>query len=189
MPPIDAHVHDDDTLVARALGGDREAFGELVRRHQRAALRVAAVVSGSTEEARDIVQDAFVAAHRALGSYRGEGTVRAWLLRIVANHARNEVRGRVRRLRRDDRYAALGLRSEIGLDDRVVRTAEHDAVAAALAALGTDDRAVLGCRYVAGLSEIETAEVLGLPVGTVKSRTARALARLRDRLDVEGVTS
>lgn len=66
MPPSDLHVLDDDALVARARTGDGEAFGELVRRHQRAALRVAAVVSGSTEEASDIVQEAFVAAHRSL---------------------------------------------------------------------------------------------------------------------------
>jgi RNA polymerase sigma factor (sigma-70 family) len=186
MPPIDAHVHDDHSLVARARGGDIDAFGELVRRHQRAALRVAAVVSGSTEEASDIVQDAFVAAHGALGDYRGDGAVRSWLLRIVANHARNAVRGRVRRIRRDDRYASLALRDAAGPDDIVVRTHEHDAVAAALAGLGADDRAVLGCRFVAGLSEFETATVLGLPVGTVKSRTSRALARLRSRLDLEG---
>jgi RNA polymerase sigma-70 factor (ECF subfamily) len=76
-----------------------------------------------------------------------------------------------------------------GPDDAVVRTDEHDAVAAALTRLGTDDRAVLGCRYVAGLSELETAEVLGLPVGTVKSRTARALTRLRSELESGGVAS
>lgn len=189
MPPTDANVLDDDALVARARSGDGAAYGELVRRHQRAALRVATVVCGSTEEAGDIVQDAFVAAHRSLHAYRGDGSVRSWLLRIVANHAKNHLRGRVRRLRRDDRYAGLALRdvSGDGPDDAVVRTEEHDAVATALAGLGLEDRAVLGCRYVAGLSELETAEVLGLPVGTVKSRTARALARLRSRLESGGV--
>jgi RNA polymerase sigma-70 factor (ECF subfamily) len=179
MPPTDLHVLDDDALVARVRAGETVAFGELVRRHQRAALRVAAVVSGSTEEARDIVQDAFVAAHRGLHTYRGTGSVRSWLLRVVANHARNQVRSRVRRLRRDDRYAALDLRVEVGPDDRVVLASEHVAVAAALAALGADDRSVLGCRFVAGLTEQETADVLGLPLGTVKSRTSRALVRLR----------
>ncbi len=187
MPPPDVHVLDDDALVGRARDGDAAAFGELVRRHQHAALRVAAVVSGSTEEARDIVQDAFVTAHRALGTYRGTGTVRSWLLRVVANHARNEVRGRMRRLRRDDRYAGLALRAGSAPgelpDDVVVQTDEHRTVAAALAALRVDDRAVLGCRFVAGLSEHETADVLGVPVGTVKSRTSRALARLRSGVE------
>jgi RNA polymerase sigma factor (sigma-70 family) len=186
MPPTDLHVLDDDALVARARVGDTSAFGELVRRHQLAALRVAAVVSGSTEEARDIVQDAFVAAHRGLHTYRGTGSVRSWMLRVVANHARNAVRARVRRLRRDDRYAGLEMRTEVGPDDAVVRSVEHAALATALGRLGTDDRSVLGCRFVAGLSEHETAEVLGVPVGTVKSRTSRALARLRTGLDREG---
>jgi RNA polymerase sigma factor (sigma-70 family) len=178
---------DDDALVARARADEPIAFGELVRRHQRAALRVAAVVSGSTEEAPDIVQEAFVSAHRALHTYRGSGSVRSWLLRIVANHARNAVRGRVRRLHRDDHYAGLVLRATEQLPDEIVeRSAEHELLAAALASLATDDRAVLGCRFVAGLGEQETADVLGLPIGTVKSRTSRALARLRDRVaDVE----
>lgn len=187
MPTIDVHVLDDDALVARARSGDRDAYGELVRRHQRAALRVAAVVSGSTEEARDIVQDAFVTAHRALDSYRGTGSVRSWLLRVVANHARNEVRGRVRRLRRDDRYAALAVRSDVRSDHwpecATLRTDAAASVAAALGSLGRDDRSVLGCRFVADLSEQETADVLGLAVGTVKSRTSRALGRLRLLLD------
>jgi RNA polymerase sigma-70 factor (ECF subfamily) len=183
MPPSDLHVLDDDALVARARVGDAAAYGELVRRHQRAALRVAAVVGGSTEEASDIVQDAFVAAHRGLHTYRGTGSVRSWMLRVVANQARNSARARGRRRRRDDRYAGLALRTDVGPDDAVVLIAEHELVASALARLSTDDRAVLGCRFVAGLSEQETADVLGVPLGTVKSRTSRALARLRAGLD------
>ena len=185
MSTLDVHVLDDDTLLARALTGDVAAFGELVRRHQTAALRVAAVVSGSTEEAKDIVQEAFVSAHRSLATYRGTGSVRSWLLRVVANHARNHVRGRVRRLWRDTRHAALELRFDVGPDEQVERHAEHEAVARALASLRLDDREVLGCRFVAGLSESESAEVLGLPTGTVKSRTSRALVRLRAALGVD----
>ena len=185
MSTLDVQVLDDDTLLARAVAGDVAAFGELVRRHQTAALRVAAVVSGSTEEAKDIVQEAFVAAHRSLATYRGTGSVRSWLLRVVANRARNQARGRVRRLWRDTRHAALELRAEVGPDEQVERRAEHEAVARALAALRLDDREVLGCRFVIGMSESETAEVLGLAMGTVKSRTSRALVRLRAALDVD----
>src|SRR5262245_61119034 len=81
-------VRDEDVdaaaLVARALAGDTEAYGVLVRRHQGAALRLAAGICGSTEEARDIVQDALVKAHGRLPTWRGEAPVRSWLLRIVA---------------------------------------------------------------------------------------------------------
>lgn len=181
-PPPDEVGLDDDVLMARARSGDRAAFGELVRRHQRAALRVAAVISGSTEEARDIVQDAMVSVHRNLATHRGDGSVRSWMLRIVANEAKNHVRSRVRRLRRDDRHAALELVTDAGVDESVIDRDERAALAAAFGRLRRQDREVLGCRFAADLSEAETAEVLGVPRGTVKSRTARALDRLRDEL-------
>ena len=184
-PPPEELGLDDDVLVARAWSGDRAAFGELVRRHQRAALRVAAVISGSTEEARDIVQDAMVKVHRSLATHRGDGTVRSWMLRIVANEAKNHVRSRVRRLRRDDRHAGLELRSERGADELIADRLDHAELAAALARLRPDDRAVLACRFVADLSEAEAATVLGVPRGTVKSRTSRALDRLRSELGAD----
>jgi RNA polymerase sigma-70 factor (ECF subfamily) len=182
MPPLDLTVFDDDELVARVRSGDRGAFGALVGRHQRAALRVAAVISGSTEEANDIVQDAMVKAYRGLGSYRGTSSVRSWMLRVVANEAKNHVRGRVRRLRRDDRVAGRELRVTTGADAAAFDRLEHEELARALGRLGANDRAVLGCRFVADLSEAETATVLGVARGTVKSRTSRALDRLRAEL-------
>lgn len=181
LPP-DGLGLDDDRLTARARAGDRAAFGELVRRHQTAALRVAAVISGSTEEAKDIVQDAMVKAHRRLAAHRGDGTVRSWMLRIVANEAKNHVRGRSRRLRRDEGHAGRELRVTDAADTDALASLERRDLADALARLRPDDRAVLGCRFVADLSERETSEVLGLALGTVKSRTSRALDRLRHEL-------
>jgi RNA polymerase sigma factor (sigma-70 family) len=172
---------DDDDLLRRARS-DPGAFGELVRRHQSAGLRVAAAVCGSTEHAPDVVQDAFVAAYRHAGAYRGESSVRSWLLRIVANHAKNELRTRGRRLRRDDRHARLTLTeaaSDAGPDEIAARHGDRRRLADALVRLPVADREVLGCRFLAGLSEAETAEVLSVAVGTVKSRTSRGLARLR----------
>lgn len=182
IPPGE-RVLGDDELVDRVRSGDRTAFGELVRRHQRAALRVAAVVSGSTEEANDIVQEAMLKVYGGASSYRGRGAVRSWMLRVVANEAKNHVRTSVRRLHRDDRHAGLQLRAADGADIDALAVAERDDLAAALGRLGTNDREVLGCRFVADLSEAETAEVLGVAVGTVKSRTSRALARLRSELE------
>lgn len=174
---------DDDSLLARARKDDRLAFGELVRRHQHSALRVAAVISGSTEEAKDIVQDAFVNVHRRLDSYRGTGSVRSWMLRVVANHAKNHVRSRIRRIRREDHHAGLLVRVEDGTEQVAVQRLENVAVAEALSRLQLKDREVLGCRFVVEMSEAETAEVLDVPVGTVKSRTSRALAKLQSELE------
>lgn len=173
----------DDELAWRARSGDRQAFGELVRRHQRAALRVAAVVSGSTEEANDIVQDAMVKVYGNLATHRGDGSVRSWMLRVVANEAKNHLRGRVRRVRRDDRHAGLQVRVADAAEADAVAAVERRELAAAIGRLPVNDRAVIGCRYLADLSEVETAEVLGVAVGTVKSRSSRALARLRDELE------
>lgn len=182
MGSVDLSACTDDELMVRARDGESVAFGELVRRHQRAALRVAAVVSGSTVEAFDICQEGFVRAYQGVASYRGTGSVRSWLLRVVANEAKNEVRGRMRRVSRDDRHAGLQLRTADGVDVSVVERAEEEELVTALAQLRDTDREVLGCRFVAELSEAETAVVLGIASGTVKSRTSRALDRLRIEL-------
>ena len=171
----------DERLVERARTGDRNAYGELVRRHQTAALRLAATICGSTEEARDIVQDALVKGYRSLDRYRGEAPVRSWLLRIVANDAKNAVRASVRRLGREERYEALRRMSPPAdpVGERVAVDAESAVLLDVLATLDERDREVLACRFVVGLSEPETAATLGVPLGTVKSRTARALSRAR----------
>ena len=174
---------DDRLLLSRSLAGDTEAFGELVRRHQRAALRVATVITGSTEEANDIVQDAMIKTHARLSSYRARGSVRSWMLRIVANEAKNHGRSRARRRRRDDREARMTRPGIVGADVEAIQRLEHDELMLALRHLGDRDRDVLSCRFVVGLNEAETAVVLGLPRGTVKSRTSRALGRLRIALD------
>jgi RNA polymerase sigma-70 factor (ECF subfamily) len=176
----------DEELVERALGGDLDGYGELVRRHQTAALRLAATVCGSTEEARDIVQDAFVQGYRSLDRYRGEAPVRSWLLRIVANHAKNALRSTARRRGREDRFAVLdGAAADADpVGQPVVDRAEVSALLAMLTALPERDREVLALRFVAGLSEADTASTLGVPVGTVKSRAARALVHARELLEV-----
>jgi RNA polymerase sigma factor (sigma-70 family) len=170
----------DDALVRRARSGDRDAFGELVRRHQAAALRVAAMVVGSTEEARDIVQEGFVKAYRGLDRFRGDAPVRPWLLRIVANEAKNWRRGHTRRAHREIRHAGLVAAPPPAPDELATASVDARQVLAALSSLRHDDREVLALRFVVGLTETETAEAIGAAVGTVKSRTSRALARLRD---------
>jgi len=185
-PPDASLVEASDAeLVRRARAGDRPAYGELVRRHQAAALRLAAGVCGSTEEARDIVQDALVKGYRSLDRYRGDAPVRSWLLRIVANDAKNAIRTRVRRVGREERYDNLQRGSGAGADvvgDQVADRDESTRLLALLARLEHRDREILACRFVAGLSEGDTATTLGIPVGTVKSRAARALGRARELL-------
>ena len=103
----------DEELVARAKRGERDAYEEIVRRHQQIAFRTAWVITGSAADAEEAAQDAFVKAYRALGRFREGAPLRPWLLTIVANEARNRVRaaGRRERLVLPGRGAPSGARS------------------------------------------------------------------------------
>ena len=168
--------------MLRAQRGDERAFAELVRAHEEVAFRVAYLIAGSAAEAEDAVQDGLVKAWRSLGRFRRDAPLRPWLLQIVANEARNRRRSAGRR-------AALALRAarEEGSggaapspEDTAVAGEERARLLAALEGLPDDARLVLACRYLLDLSETETAAALGVRPGTVKSRTSRALARLRE---------
>jgi RNA polymerase sigma factor (sigma-70 family) len=144
------------------------------------------VLLGAGDDAEDVVQEAFVKAFRRLPHYRGDSPFRAWLLAIVANETRNLHRSRRRRdglvlraaAREDPRRAGPDLPADAAL------AAERRALLLdAVRHLDERDREVLVCRYLLDLSEAETVEILGWPRGTVKSRTARALAKLRTRLE------
>ncbi len=173
----------DIELVTRARAGDVGAFGALVGRYQTAAMRLAAAISGSADDAADIAQEAFVKAHRSLPRLADPAMVRPWMLRIVANEAKNVLRGRARRHQREQRYGSWVM---VTVPDPEVSALDADAardLGLALGRIGARDRQVLAYRYFAGLSEAETAQALEVATGTVKSRTARALARLRTELE------
>jgi RNA polymerase sigma-70 factor (ECF subfamily) len=174
----------EDRLVERARHGDFDAFGELVRRHRPSALRVGTVVLGTPDGADDILQEATERAWRAMGRFRAGAAFRPWLLRIVANAARNERRSKGRRAGLAVRAAIAGARDAAGsAEDAVVTELERQRVIAALNRLDADDRLTIGLRFFEQLSEREMAEVLDCPAGTVKSRLSRAKARLREELE------
>jgi RNA polymerase sigma-70 factor (ECF subfamily) len=177
----------EDRLVALAQQGDARAYGSLVEEHQTIAFRTAYLVTGSAADAEDVVQEAFVKAHRALARFRRGAPFRPWLLSIVANEARNRRRSAGRRERLALRAAEDPLSGgAVPSPEAVVLESERrEELLAAVNELREDDRLAIGCRYFLGLSEEETAEALGWRRGTVKSRTSRALERLRGQLGVE----
>ena len=132
-------------------------------------------------DAADAVQDAFVKAYGALGRFRAGAPIRPWLLRIVANEARNRRRSADRRAGLALRAATAAPRDELAPspESAVLAGETRDQLLAALSRLRDEEREVIGARYFLGLSEAETAESLAIPAGTVKSRTARALGHLR----------
>lgn len=172
-------------LVERTRSGDLDAYGELVRAHQQIALRVAHVVVGDRDEAEDVAQEAFVKAYRALGQFRADSPFRPWLLRIVRNEALN----RRRRWGRQEQLAVRVANQEAAggaapsPEASLLVDEDRRLVLEAVERLSGRYRDVIVHRYLLQLSEAETAATLGLPVGTVKSRTARGLARLRQFLE------
>jgi RNA polymerase sigma factor (sigma-70 family) len=176
---------DDATAVARARAGDLDAYEVLVA-HYTAAAHRAAVLLGAGPDADDVVQEALVKAYRQLSRYRGESGFRPWLLAIVANETRNLHRSRSRRdgvLLRAAAQTGLTLAPDPAESVEANERRRH--LVDQLRRLDQRDREVLVCRYLLDLSEAETAVALGWPKGTVKSRTARALGRLREHLGGE----
>jgi RNA polymerase sigma factor (sigma-70 family) len=163
-------------LVRRARGGDEDAFEELVRAFGPRLHRFLAVRLGDERDARDALQETLIAAWQGLPKLRSADRFWPWLAGIAANKAADAVRRRP---------ATNGHRPELAAD--VVADA-HGALAVrqALDRLPDRWRDVLLLRLVLGLSEEETAAALGVRLGTVKSRTARARGRLQDLLDEGG---
>ena len=175
----------DTELIARAKRGERQAFEEIVRRHGSIAFRTALVITGSAADAEEAAQDGFVKAHAALGRFREGAPLRPWLLAIVANEARNRWRSAGRRERlalrvAEERRPGGAVPSP---EAALLGSEQREELLAAVAELSEADRQVIACRYFLELSEEETAAALGCARGTVKSRLARALGRLRARLE------
>jgi RNA polymerase sigma factor (sigma-70 family) len=148
-------------------------------------VRTAYLACGDASEAEDAAQEAFVKAHAALPRFRAGAPFRPWLLRIVANEARNRRRSAGRRsglaLRvAEDRPSGDAAPSP---EAAVLLAETRRGLLAAVEGLRDEDRLVIGCRYFLELSEAETAEALDVPRGTVKSRLSRALGRLRASLE------
>ena len=171
-------------IVVRAKRGDADAFEALLRMHEHIAFRTAYAIVGSAADAEEVTQEAFVKAYNALPRFRTGAPFRPWLLRIVANEARNRRRTLGRRahlLNRAADEAALGdpARSP---EAAIVDAERRDELFAALARLKDEERTAIVARYFIGLSDEETAAALGVRRGAVKMRVFRALEHLRAEL-------
>jgi RNA polymerase sigma factor (sigma-70 family) len=184
---VEGRPPDDAALADRARRGDERAFEELVRMYQALAFRTAYLLTGSAADAEDAAQVGFLKAWTALSRFRPGAPFKPWLLRIVANEAHN-------RRRASGRRVALAVRATAAQppDDAApspegaaLGLERQEELTAAVNRLDDAHRDVLTCRYFLELSEEETSQVLGVRRGTVKSRTARALERLRAEVDVE----
>jgi RNA polymerase sigma factor (sigma-70 family) len=178
---------DESELIAQAKRGDLRAYEEIVERHQTIAFRTAWLITGSAADAEEATQDAFVKAHSALGRFREGAPFRPWLMRIVANEARNRRTSAGRRERLTLRVAEERRPGDAvpSPEAALLDSEQRRELLAALAHLREQDRLAIACRYLLELSEEETAAALDCARGTVKSRLSRALERLRAELGVE----
>ena len=181
---MEGRPEEDSELFARAQRGDTAAYEEIVQRYQQVAFRTAYVITGSVPDAEEAAQDGFVKAYRALGTFRRGAEPRPWLLKIVANEARNRVRSAGRRHHLELRLAERFRPGDAAPSPEAETVAAEDThrLLELVNALSEEDRLVITSRYLLELSGEETAAVLGIPEGTVKSRLSRALARLRTTL-------
>lgn len=175
----------DQALIEATLGGDRAAFGDLVRRYQDRLLSAMTAVCGSTAEAEDVVQEAFLQAYCKLDSFRCESRFYTWLYRIAFNLSVNLKRKRKPNVSVEQARESSGwdAESQENAPDHGMQMAERSQqLMAAIGRLADEFRQVLVLRELEGFCYETISEVLDLPIGTVRSRLHRARQQLRDEL-------
>ncbi len=179
---------DDGILVEKARKGEISAFNRLVLEYQDLAYNVAYRIMGNGDDAADVVQDSFVKAYKHLQQFRG-GSFKAWLLRITTNTCYDKLRYRKRRPTvpieeiASNSYHSAQLRSDVSGPEEVALQMERaETIQQGISMLPPDQRVVLVLSDVEGFSYREIAEIAQIPIGTVRSRLARARGKMRDYL-------
>jgi RNA polymerase sigma-70 factor (ECF subfamily) len=172
---------DEQGRIEAAGGGDAGAWEQLVQAYQQPVYRLAYLLLGDADDAEDVAQETFIRAYQALKRFDASRPLRPWLLRITTNLCHNWRRSAGRYL------AALQhvLHNEPAGKSAVQQAEQHlesESLWLAVRRLRVEEQQVIYLRYFLDCSELETADVLNVPAGTVKSRSHRALARLREVL-------
>ena len=178
---------EDGQLIRSACQGDAAAFGALVRKYQARLCTSLTHVCGSLDDAEDVAQEAFVQAYVKLRTFAGGSAFYTWLYRIAVNAAISK------RRRRREQTSVESKRDELGLeplddgeraDERMLRMERAAQVQRALARLSEEHRTILVLREIDDCDYDEIAQILQLPVGTVRSRLHRARLQLKEQLEV-----
>ncbi|MGI9175587.1 MAG: RNA polymerase sigma factor [Rhodothermales bacterium] len=181
-PDCSADMAAEQALVARARDGDGAAFRELVERYEDLVAATVTGMLGPGPEADDVGQQTFIRFYEALGQYRGEGGVAPYLTRVAINLSLNALDRRQRWHRRFLSRDARGGLPDPATEGPAPAFDRHELVQRALHHLSPKHRAVIVLRLIDGYSTRETADLLGVPLGTVLSRLARAQRALKDLL-------
>ena len=168
-------------LLTRAAAGERDAFTELVERHHAELVRITYAITGDIDTARDAAQTAWIKAWQRLPSVREADKLRAWLIAIAANEARQHIRAQRRRNVRE----IAPIVGEREGSDTAPSSVAHIDLSAALMRLGAADRQLLAMRYLGGLTAEEIGSVTGSSASNVRTRLSRLVGRLRQELGNE----
>jgi RNA polymerase sigma-70 factor (ECF subfamily) len=177
----------DTQLIERTLGGETEAFNLLVHRWERHIYGLTLRMLGRDEEARDATQETFLSAYRNLSKFRGEAKFSSWIYRIALNICNTKLRGRPRGaisldVERDENgFEVAADSTDLSSGIQQEQIARH--VRRALQGLPPEMRQVIIMKEYEGLKFSEIAEILGIPLSTVKTRMYTGLAELRKRLE------
>jgi RNA polymerase sigma-70 factor, ECF subfamily len=175
--PNEADDTDDAALLRRVADGDRDALGALYRRHAHVVLAQIRLAVGEPGLSEEILQDTMLAVWRGAGSFRGVSQVRSWIIAIALRQARDRLRRRRVAVVADESVLSGRAAADPGPEAQVLERAELAVVAQAIRSLSPAHREVLGLVFGADLTLADAAEVLGVPVGTVKSRLPRPAPR------------
>jgi RNA polymerase sigma-70 factor (ECF subfamily) len=176
-------VEGERDFLARAKGGDHDAYARLVRPYERVAYRVAAAITGREADAEEAMQNGFVKAYRSLHRFRPGAAFRPWLLRIVVNEAHNVLRAERRHQRLGTRAAEQREAASAGPDEALIDREEVETVLRALSRLGEADRVAVALRYFAELPDAEAAALVGVSAEAYRVRLVRARRRLQALLE------
>ena len=175
----------DEELISLVAHGDAEAFATLYDRHSRAAYSLAYRMMGERQAAEDLVQDAFLKVWRSATSYRAErASLRTWLLSIVHNRGIDQLRSVASRRRTQEKIEASAPKSQPSeAFSESWRNSQGEQVREALSTLPSEQLKILELAYFSGYTHVEIAELLDVPLGTVKGRMRLGLKKMRDYFD------
>lgn len=168
--------------IELARQGDVQAWEALVSAHQQAIFRLAYLILGDPHDAEDVTQEAFLRAYYALGRFDTTRPLKPWLASITANLARNQQRSFSRYWAAVQRWVNNQPNPGVHVDNSEENMGSQE-LWRAVRQLSLSDQRVIYLRFFLEMSEAETAQALGLPVGTVKSRQHRALIKLRKQME------
>lgn len=179
------YIHSDDQdLVRYTLNGDNKAFSEIIKRYEYMVARTVKGMLGDIQQAEDVGQDTFIRLYKNLKNFRGDSRLSTYIQRIAINQSLNEIRRKKRFLslfyQNDDEKDMTEV--DLEANDEIRTRDIKDHVNLAISKLDPDFRSVVILRTIQWYSTKETAEILGLPIGTVLSRLSRAKEQLKELL-------